>query len=99
MRQTIGRGLQACPGPRTRQLVTSQSAARAPRVATPPRCAEKRDELAAPHHSITSSPLFAERNVMESSAASIRLRPRELDHLGPLLGFLGNEFPEIGRRA
>src|SRR5262245_27381502 len=42
---------------------------------------------------------FAERNVMEPSAASIRLRPRELDHLGPLLGFLGNEFPEIGRRA
>src|SRR5262245_38627345 len=29
---------------------------------------------------------------------SVRLDARELDHLGPLLGFLGNEFPEIGGR-
>src|SRR5262249_22348485 len=30
---------------------------------------------------------------------SLRLDAGELDHLGPLLSFLGNEFPEIGRRA
>ena len=36
---------------------------------------------------------------MERSAASIRLGPKELDHLAPLLGFLRNEFPEIGGRA
>ena len=30
---------------------------------------------------------------------SVRLRAREFDHLGPLLGFLGDELAEIGRRA
>src|SRR5215471_16039099 len=35
---------------------------------------------------------------MERSAASIRLSPRELDHLGPLLGFLSDELAEVGRR-
>src|SRR5262249_11195243 len=29
---------------------------------------------------------------------SVRLDARELDHLAPLLRFLGNEFPEIGGR-
>src|SRR6516165_10384925 len=37
--------------------------------------AEKRDEFASPHHSISRRPPFAERNVMEPSAASIRLSP------------------------
>jgi hypothetical protein len=32
-------------------------------------------------------------------AASLRLDARELDHRGPFLGFVGNEFPEIGGRA
>ena len=30
---------------------------------------------------------------------SARLCARELDHLGPLLSFLGNELAEVGRRA
>jgi len=30
---------------------------------------------------------------------SVRLGPCELDHLAPLFGFVGNEFPEIGRRT
>jgi len=42
---------------------------------------------------------FAERNVMERSAASIRLGPRELDNLAPLLGFGGNELGEVGGRT
>src|SRR5207237_64751 len=29
---------------------------------------------------------------------SLRLGARELDHLGPLLGFLGDEFSEVGGR-
>src|SRR5215467_8123059 len=33
------------------------------------------------------------------SAASIRLGPSELDHLGPLLGFGGNELGEVGGRT
>src|SRR5215471_4371842 len=30
---------------------------------------------------------------------SVRFRARELDHLGPFLGFIGNELCEIGGRA
>src|SRR6202023_957522 len=33
------------------------------------------------------------------STRSFRLDVRELDHLGPFLGFIGNELAEIGRRA
>src|SRR5580700_10710081 len=33
------------------------------------------------------------------STRSLRLDVRELDHLGPFLGFVGNELAEIGRRA
>src|ERR1700722_7766416 len=33
------------------------------------------------------------------STCSLRLDIRELDHLGPFLGFVGNELAEIGRRA
>src|ERR1700684_277722 len=33
------------------------------------------------------------------STRSLRLDVRELDHLGPFLGFIGNELTEIGRRA
>src|SRR6516164_5637832 len=33
------------------------------------------------------------------TAASVRLDAGKLHYLAPLLGFLGNEFPEIGRRA
>ena len=44
---------------------------------------------------------FAERVIwnIRVGAGLIRLGAGELDHLGPLLGFFGNEFPEIGRRA
>src|SRR5215470_2888790 len=33
-----------------------------------------------------------------TGSALLRLDARHLDHLGPLLGFLSNEFAEIGRR-
>src|SRR5580692_2860737 len=33
------------------------------------------------------------------STRSLRLYVRELDHLGPFLGFIGDELAEIGRRA
>src|SRR5215471_7049411 len=33
------------------------------------------------------------------TAASVRLDVEGLDHLAPLLRFVGDEFPEIGRRA
>ena len=43
---------------------------------------------------------FAERNVMECVASTLlRLDVGRPDHLAPLLGFVGNERPEIGRRA
>src|SRR5215831_13118033 len=42
---------------------------------------------------------IAEREVMERSAASIRLSPRELDHLGPLLNVVGDVPSKVGRRA
>src|SRR5215218_47838 len=35
---------------------------------------------------------------MERSAASIRLSPRELDHLAPLLGFLSDQLAELSGR-
>src|SRR5262249_50747420 len=38
-------------------------------------------------------------SLSERRDASFRLDVRRPDHLGPLLGFFGNEFPEIGRRA
>jgi len=44
---------------------------------------------------------FAERdlwNILPHSR-SVRLDAGELDHLGPLLGFVGYELAEIGRRA
>jgi len=31
--------------------------------------------------------------------SSFRLRARELDHLGPLLGFFDDEYSELARRA
>src|ERR1700686_5536162 len=34
-----------------------------------------------------------------SIASSVRLGARELDHFDPLLGFVGDELAEIGRRA
>src|SRR5262245_5351439 len=34
-----------------------------------------------------------------SFARSVRLRARELYHLRPFLGFVGQEFAELGRRA
>src|SRR5437899_1615934 len=52
-----------------------------------------------PHHRRLPRQRFSATDVMKPSAASIGLSSRELDHLAPLLGFLGNEFPEIGRRA
>src|SRR5262249_34573612 len=59
---------------------------------------EPQHELA-PFHSIFSSPLFAERNVMEYPAHSFRLDVRRPDYLAPLLGFVGDELGEVGRRA
>src|SRR6516162_3045432 len=38
-------------------------------------------------------------DVMERSAASIRLSPGELDHLGPLLNVVGDVPSKVGRRA
>src|SRR5262249_58782723 len=46
--------------------------------------------------------LFAEWDVMEYRAGlpgSVRLGPGELHHLGPLLGFVGEKFAELGGRA
>jgi hypothetical protein len=34
-----------------------------------------------------------------SSAGLLRLNVRELDHLRPLFGFLGDQLPKIGGRA
>src|SRR5262245_61936870 len=39
---------------------------------------------------------FAEREIMERQARSLRLDARELDHLGPFLGFGCNESAELG---
>jgi hypothetical protein len=36
---------------------------------------------------------------MECQPASLRLDVGRADHLAPLLGFLGNELPEVGGRA
>src|SRR5262249_5798487 len=50
----------------------------------------------------TLPPPFAERNVVERQPAIDRLillDASELDDRGPLLGFVDNQFPEIGRRA
>src|SRR5262245_42768357 len=37
------------------------------------------------------------RNISAGSCRSLGLDARELHHLGPLLGLVGNEFPEFGR--
>src|SRR5262249_670211 len=44
---------------------------------------------------------FAERDLwnIDSGSASLRLDAGEFDHLAPLLGFLGDELAELGRRA
>jgi hypothetical protein len=39
------------------------------------------------------------RNIRPGARGSLRLDAGELDHLGPFLGFVGNELAEIGRRA
>src|SRR4029453_16431394 len=43
--------------------------------------------------------IFAERNVMEYRPCSLRLDIGSPDHLGPLLGFVGDELAEIDRRT
>src|SRR5262245_33445304 len=43
-------------------------------------------------------PIIARCVAQKACSRSFRLDARELDHLGPLLGFVGNEFPEIGGR-
>src|SRR5215831_19038672 len=51
---------------------------------------------------ITSSPLFAERDVMEcglTKPASLRLDVEGPDHLAPLVGLFGEELTEVGGRA
>src|SRR5262249_3767254 len=49
----------------------------------------------------SASPAFAERNVMErgSTAASVWLDTRRLDHPGPLLGLIGDKLSEVGGRS
>jgi hypothetical protein len=42
---------------------------------------------------------YSPNGVYGISAASLRLDARGLDHLGPLLGFVGDELAEIGGRA
>jgi hypothetical protein len=42
---------------------------------------------------------FAKTRDKTPMRRSFRLNARELDHLGPLFGFLRNEFPEIGWRT
>ena len=39
---------------------------------------------------------FAEREVMEFRLRSAWLHSGELDHLSPLLGFLGDQLAEVG---
>jgi hypothetical protein len=41
---------------------------------------------------------FAERNVMERAAGSLRLDVRSPDHLAPLFGFVGDVSAELGGR-
>src|SRR5215831_2949652 len=43
-------------------------------------------------------PIIARCVAQKACSRSFRLDARELDHLGPLLGFVGNEFTEIGGR-
>ena len=42
---------------------------------------------------------IAERDVMEYRAESLRLDVGYPNHLGPLLGFLGDELANLGSRA
>src|SRR5262252_6260264 len=35
---------------------------------------------------------------LDSGSGSVRLDARELDHLGPLLGFVGDQLSELSRR-
>jgi hypothetical protein len=61
------------------------------------RCHER--TLAAPfNHLLQRASDFAEREIMECRVASgsFRLDARELDHLGPLLGFVCDELAKIG---
>src|SRR5262245_33491605 len=45
------------------------------------------------------APRFAERNLWTIGAGSLRFDVRELDHLAPLLGFVGKELAVVGGRA
>src|ERR1039457_4058819 len=47
-----------------------------------------------------TSPLgFSVTGTMEHRAGSVRLGARELDHLSPLLGFVGDELTEVSGRT
>src|ERR687888_2332119 len=50
-------------------------------------------------HGRESAPVH--RSLWNGAAAcgSLRLKPRKLHHLAPLLGFLGDELTELGGRA
>ena len=57
-----------------------------------------------PLREVSRSAGFAERDLMELQRIFFRLilirfGPCEFDHLAPLLGFVGEEFAEVGRRA
>src|SRR5262249_11884358 len=43
-------------------------------------------------------PRFSRNGTLWNVRRSLQLDPRELDHLAPLFGFVGNELGEIGRR-
>src|SRR5262245_12242338 len=42
---------------------------------------------------------FTKRDVMECQPGSLRLDAGELDHVGPLLGFVGDQLGEVGSGA
>src|SRR5215475_3955534 len=59
---------------------------------------EPHDELA-PLYSITSSALFAERDLWNILGGLLRFDVGGTYHLAPLLGFICDELAEVGRRA
>src|SRR5262245_21711677 len=50
-------------------------------------------------HRWTNEMLLDRDNSLLGIHSLFRLRARELDHLAPLLGLLGNELAEVGRRT
>src|SRR5207249_3550908 len=57
------------------------------------------DESQAGRHSCRPENCQSTQYGMAGFPRSVRLGTRELHHLGPLLGFIGDELAEVGRRA